>query len=46
MDNITHKSLSEKECEDKVKKLHKDNPDMYISLKEWKKKRKEIKKKE
>lgn len=41
---LQHKPLTEKECEDIVKQLHKQNPEMYLSLKQWKKKRNEVKK--
>ena len=37
--NLNHKKMTEKECFENQKKLHNANPDIYMSIKEWKKER-------
>lgn len=42
--NLIHKKMSEKETYENIKRLHKQNPDVFMSPNKWKKMR-ELKKK-
>lgn len=37
--NITHKELTDEECFQNVKQMHKENPDIVMQPDEWKKQR-------
>lgn len=41
---MIHKPMTEKECYDNVKKLHKEYPEIIMNPKEWKRRNNEIKK--
>lgn len=42
--SLTHKHMSNSECYEKLKKLHKKNPDLFMNPEDWKRlKLKEIK---